>query len=154
MITDRPFSLDRLSYANHVYRLPPGLESYSLPDLEGVLARGFLQVLDLAISTIRHDPDYPVGSPSYNIILTLEHIHIVPRAKEDYILQESGENLSINALGYAGMLLVKSEEQLEAVKKEAVSNILRGVALRSVHDIQVEGSSDCSGKAESVLGLL
>ena len=143
-IPDRPFSLDQLSYANHCYRFPPGIDDYSLPDLESFLASAFLQILDLAISTIRHDPDYPVGSQSYNIILTLEHMHIVPRCKEDHTLEETGDRLSVNALGFAGMLLVKSEEELEAVKREGTRKILRDVGLESVHHIQVEGSSQCS----------
>jgi len=34
--------------------------------------------------------------------------------------------------------LVKSHEELEAVKDESISKILRGVGLQSVHDLQVE----------------
>jgi len=39
------------------------------------------------------------------------------------------------------MLLVKNEQELEAVRNEGVGNILRGVGLESVHDIQVAGTS-------------
>lgn len=138
---DRPFSLSRLSYASHTYRFPSRLDGYPPDRLEMVLANAFLQLLDLAISTIRHDPDYPAGSPSYNVILTLEHLHIIPRRQENYILEETGDKISVNALGFAGMLLVKSPEELEVVKRESVSKILRGVGLASVHDIQVEGTS-------------
>ncbi|KAF8973074.1 ATP adenylyltransferase-domain-containing protein [Flammula alnicola] len=147
---DRPFSLDQLSYANHCFRLPPLLDTYTADRLEVVMAEAFLQLLDLAISTIRHDPEYPTGSPSYNVILTLEHMHVIPRCKEHHILQETGERLSVNALGYAGMLLVKSDQELEAVKRESISKILRGVALASVHDIQVEGTS----QEQPLAGLL
>jgi ATP adenylyltransferase len=105
------------------------------------MANAFLQLLDLAISTIRHDPDYPIGQPSYNVIITLEHIHIIPRRQESYVLAENGEKLSVNALGFAGMLLVKSDQELEIVKRESISKILRGVGLQSVHDIQVEGTA-------------
>ncbi|KAF9478822.1 ATP adenylyltransferase [Pholiota conissans] len=138
---DRPFSLNHLSYANHCYRLPSQLHTYGPDQLETVLAQAFLQLLDLAISTIRHDESYPVGSPAYNVILTLEHLHVIPRGKEEHILKETGGKLSVNALGFAGMLLVKSDEELEAVKKESISKILRDVALESVHDIQVDGAS-------------
>lgn len=48
----------------------------------------------------------------------------------------------MNALGFAGMLLVKSEKELEAVKKESVGKILRGVALESVHQIQCDQDTD------------
>lgn len=73
--------------------------------------------------------------------MTLEHMHIIPRKLENHILHETGDKLSVNALGYAGMLLVKSGEELEAVKKEGVGAILRSVGLESVHDIQVAGTS-------------
>jgi ATP adenylyltransferase len=140
-VLDRPFSLTQLSYASHSYRFPSDIAT-SLPDkLEGLMVNAFLQVLDLAIATIRHDPDYPVGKPSYNVIVTLEHIHIIPRRREYHIFAENGERLSVNAVGFAGMLLVKSDQESEIVKREGISNILRGVGLESVHDIQVEGTA-------------
>jgi len=137
---DRPFSLDNLAYANHSYRLPTYLDTYTQDKLEAVLSDAFLQLLDLTISTIRHDPDYPAGRPSYNVLMTLEHLHIIPRRQENYTL-ETGDKVSVNALGFAGMLLVESEEELEIVKEETISKILRGVGLASVHDIQVEGTA-------------
>lgn len=139
-LTDRPFSLTQLPYANHTIRFPSGIGSYPLDRLEATLSSAFIQLLDLSISTIRHDLDYPVGSPSYNVILTLEHLHIIPRKHDSHILRETGDKLSINSMGFAGMLLVKNEEELEAIKREGISKILRGVALESVHDIQVEGT--------------
>jgi ATP adenylyltransferase len=138
---DRPFSLNHLSFANHCFRLPSQIHTYGPEQLEMALAQAFLQLLDLAISTIRHDEAYPPGTPSYNVILTLEHLYIVPRSKDEYILKETGEKISVNALGFAGMMLVKNDEELEAVKKESMSKILRDVGLESVHDIQVEGTS-------------
>ncbi|KAI0074645.1 hypothetical protein K474DRAFT_1647701 [Panus rudis PR-1116 ss-1] len=136
---DRPFALSTLPYANHVRRLPPSLSSSatSPSTLSHELSSAFMSLLDLSISTIRHDATYPTGPPSYNVILTLDHMHIIPRKEETYTLQETGERLSINALGFAGMLLVKSERELEAVRREGVGRILRGVALESVHDLQV-----------------
>ncbi len=94
-----------------------------------MLADAFLSTLDLAIQTVRHDPSYPAGSPSYNVILTLEHVHVVPRRSETHVLAGTGETLSVNALGFAGMLLVKSEGELAAVKEEGVGAILKSVAL-------------------------
>ncbi|PBK58849.1 hypothetical protein ARMSODRAFT_946017 [Armillaria solidipes] len=138
---DKPFSLTSLPYANHVYRFPQRLSSMPTDKIEQVLSAAFLSLLDLAISTIRHAPEYPVGKPSYNVIITLEHLHVIPRREENFVLQETGDNLSVNALGYAGMLLVKSERELEAVKSEGVGKILRGVGLESVHDLQVAGTS-------------
>jgi ATP adenylyltransferase len=39
------------------------------------------------------------------------------------------------------MMLVKSESELEAVKQEGIGKILRGVALESIHELQVKESS-------------
>ncbi|KAJ6594197.1 ATP adenylyltransferase-domain-containing protein [Mycena capillaripes] len=137
---DTPFALN-LSYANHVYRFPDRFYTSSPEKLEEVLAQAFLSLLDLVISTIRHDPDYPAGKPSYNVVITLEHMHLVPRRKETHVLAETGDELSVNALAFAGMMLVKSERELEAVKKEGVSKILRAVGLESVHELQVQGTA-------------
>ncbi|EFI28156.1 hypothetical protein CC1G_14183 [Coprinopsis cinerea okayama7 len=135
----RPFALTSLPYASHTFRFPPDLSSYSAEEIEGILSSAFMQLLDLTISTIRHDPDYPTGRPSYNAILTLDHLHLIPRKQENHTLS-NGEKLSVNSLGFAGMLLVKSDAELEVVKQETVGKILRGVGLESVHDIQVAGT--------------
>ncbi|KAI1785774.1 HIT-like protein [Ganoderma leucocontextum] len=128
----RPFSITALPYANHVRRLPSSLPFSSPDELEPILADAFLSTLDLTIQTMRHDPSYPAGAPSYNVLLTLEHIHVVPRRRETHVLAGTGEKLSVNALGFAGMLLVKSERELAAVKEEGVGAILKDVALESV----------------------
>ncbi|KAJ7772644.1 ATP adenylyltransferase-domain-containing protein [Mycena maculata] len=135
-----PFALN-LSYANHVYRFPDRFYSFTPEDLEPVLAQAFISLFDLVVSTIRHDPDYPVGKPSYNVVITLEHMHLIPRARENHVLAETGDQLSVNALAFAGMLLVKSERELAAVKTEGVGKILRAVGLESVHELQVEGTA-------------
>jgi len=133
----KPFRLSALPYANHVRRLPALSSSTQREILEDVLRESFISLLDLTISSIRHDPTYPAGSPSYNVILTLEHMHLIPRKLEDHVLSETGDKLSVNALGFAGMLLVKSETELEAVKKEGVGKILRAVGVESVHEQQI-----------------
>ncbi|KZT10673.1 HIT-like protein [Laetiporus sulphureus 93-53] len=142
---DRPFALESLPYANHVRRLPPSLAMGTYDVLERTLADAFLSLLDLTVATVRHDPEYPSGTPSYNFVLTLEHMHVIPRKKENHVLSETGEPLSVNALGFAGCLLVKSERELEAVKGEGVGKILRGVGLESVHDILASEHPDDLG---------
>ncbi|KAG6831825.1 hypothetical protein H0H87_003744 [Tephrocybe sp. NHM501043] len=140
-IPDKPFSLTALPYANHVFRLPSQLSSFAPEKIEQTLSRVFISLLDLVVSTIRHDSEYPSGKPSYNVLITLEHVHLIPRKQDVYIMPETGAKLSVNALGFAGMLLAKSEEELEALKKESVGKVLRSVGLGSVHDIQVEDTA-------------
>jgi sulfate adenylyltransferase (ADP) / ATP adenylyltransferase len=104
------------------------------------LATAFMQLLDLCISSIRHDPDYPTGKPSFNVVLTLDHLHLIPRKQENYKLV-NGDDISVNSLGFAGCLLVKSEEELEVVKGEGIGKILRGVGIENVHDELVKTCS-------------
>ncbi|EGO00110.1 hypothetical protein SERLA73DRAFT_122199 [Serpula lacrymans var. lacrymans S7.3] len=140
-VSGRPFSISSLPYANHVFRFPVPLSDSSPDQLEELIFPPFLSLLDLVISTVRHDPTYPSGTPSYNVILTLEHMHLIPRRLEFHTIPEIGMEVSVNSLGFAGMLLVKGDEELEAVKKEGVSRILKGVGVESVHDLQVTGTS-------------
>lgn len=95
-----------------------------------------MTLLDLVIGNIRRQPDYPPGKLSFNVLLTLEHLHLIPRKQGGHKLEVTGDELPVNALGFAGMLLVKSEVELEAVKSEGVGRILRAVACEEVEEIQ------------------
>jgi len=95
-----------------------------------------MTLLDLVINNIRRQTDYPPGKPSFNVLLTLDHLHLIPRKQETHRLEVTGEELPVNALGFAGMLLVKSELELEAVKSEGVGKILQAVACGEVEEIQ------------------
>jgi len=95
-----------------------------------------MTLLDLVIDNIRRQPDHPPGKPSFNVLLTLEHLHLIPRRQEAHRLEATGEELPVNALGFAGMLLVKSEVELEAVKSEGVRKILSAVACEEVEEVQ------------------
>lgn len=84
------------------------------------------------LETSSHLPLLPLvqkfSQLSYNVIMTSNYLHIVPRTKEFFKLINTGEELSINSLGFAGMLLVKSKETMEEVKKIGVLEILKSVA--------------------------
>lgn len=67
-------------------------------------------------------------------------MYVIPRKAETHTLAETGDRLSINAMGFAGCLLVKSERELEAVVKEGVGKILENVGCHSIHDQQCEGA--------------
>ncbi|KAF5370748.1 hypothetical protein D9758_001877 [Tetrapyrgos nigripes] len=137
---NRPFTINRLSHATHLFRFPSTFSSLSASEQEATLAQAFISLLDLVVSTVRYEPDYPVGKPSYNVLLTLQHLHLIPRKKEHHTLA-NGDLLPVNSLGFAGMLLVKSEPELEAVKSEGIVRILRSVGCASVHDKQIVGDT-------------
>lgn len=95
-----------------------------------------MTLLDLVVNNIRRQPVYPPGKLSFNLLLTLEHLHLIPRRQETHKLEATGEELPVNALGFAGMLLVKSEVELGAVRNEGVGKILQAVACEEAEEIQ------------------
>jgi ATP adenylyltransferase len=68
-----------------------------------------------------------VGSPSvsapYNLLVTRQWLLLVPRSQEFF------EGISINALGFAGALLVKNAAQLAMLRKQGPMTALQRVAL-------------------------
>jgi len=54
------------------------------------------------------------------------------------LLAEAHDLVSVNSLGFAGMLLVKSEKEIEAVKKEGICRMLKAVGLERMHDTQID----------------
>jgi len=70
-----------------------------------------------------HEPDTALQSAPYNLLFTREWMLLVPRSQEFF------ESISINALGYAGALLVQNERQLKALKQTGPMTILKHTAL-------------------------
>jgi len=132
---DKPFTLN-VPYANFVLRLPSSTRDSTPSEVSQILGLAFITLLDLVINNIRRQPDYPPGKSSYNVLLTLEHLHLIPRRHEKHKLEVTGEELPVNALGFAGMLLVKNDAELEAVKSEGVGKILHAVGCEEVDEIQ------------------
>ena len=91
-------------------------------------------------------PQVTSESPSYNVILTLEHMYIVPRAKEKFVAdggpEEAKLTLSVNSLGFAGMLLVQSEDELERVRKVTIRRILGEVGIKPLEGVEERGCDD------------
>ena len=68
-------------------------------------------------------------------------MHLIPRRSDTYTVADTGRRLGVNSLGFAGHLLAKSQDELEAATAEGILKILKGVALDSVHDLQVAGTA-------------
>jgi ATP adenylyltransferase len=66
--------------------------------------------------------DQPQPAP-YNLLATRQWMLLVPR------LRESFEAVSINALGYAGALLVRQESQAQVIREQGPLTVLRQVAV-------------------------
>ena len=63
-------------------------------------------------------------SAPYNLLATRRWMLVVPRRRE------RAEGISINALGFAGSLFVKNDEELERVRRVRPMNMLRAVTLQ------------------------
>lgn len=62
--------------------------------------------------------------PPYNLLVTHEHMLVVPRS------QEKWDDISVNALGYAGSLFVRRPEQIEHLRRIGPLTLLTRVARR------------------------
>ena len=60
-------------------------------------------------------------SGNYNLLVTREWMLVVPRSYADF------QSISVNSLGFAGALLVRSQEQMNIVKEQKPLTILRHV---------------------------
>lgn len=81
--------------------------------------RSVLQAVGLPVDGGRS----PTSLPPYNLLATRQWLLLVPRSRESY------EGISINALGFAGALLIKDKAQLEILKARGPMAALRYVAL-------------------------
>ena len=85
------------------------------------LYRAMLHAVGLNSPT---DPYESRQSGPYNLLLTREWMLLVPRSEECF------ESISINALGFAGALLVKNEEQMRILKQVGGMAVLKSTGVK------------------------
>jgi ATP adenylyltransferase len=73
------------------------------------------------IGTVLGHPE-PRHAVPYNLLMTREWMLLVPRSAE------FAEGVSVNALGYAGSLFVRTAEQLDLVRRLGPLHFLSAVA--------------------------
>ena len=96
--------------------------SHALAVLEGrPLGRSDAPRLFEIFRSLMADEGMANGDRSYNMLLTRRWMMVVPRAHDRF------ERISINALGFAGSLLVRDRERLDLVKTLGPGAILRAV---------------------------
>lgn len=110
-----------------------------------ILTQAFISLLDLTFQTLRQIPNLPQGPPAYNVLLTFDHLHIIPRGQAEHTLSKGGVDIPVNSLGFAGMLLTKSKEEQALLIDEGPLTILKGVGLP-----RVEGGN-CATVESSIL---
>ncbi|WP_297187280.1 hypothetical protein [uncultured Porticoccus sp.] len=60
-------------------------------------------------------------APAHNLLMTRDHLWVVPRSQSSY------NNLAINALGFAGTILVKNNQQLTQLDQIGCLELLKNV---------------------------
>ncbi|KAH8922317.1 hypothetical protein BT69DRAFT_248912 [Atractiella rhizophila] len=139
------FSISRLPYANfHVALFPP---EASTKQRAQYLFQTYLQLLDSAITHVRSlPPSVSTTSTtfstttvsrnpariSYNLLLTHSTMSLIPRRKESF--EWEGMKFSMNSLPFFGMVLSKTDQELQFLKDGNVKRILSEVAYPNASD--------------------
>ena len=93
----------------------------------GEAARGSLEAYHLLLRATGLEPAGPAREPGqpgpYNLLVTRRWMFLVPRSRECF------ETISVNALGFAGALLVRHVAELEDLKKRGPLTALRAVGI-------------------------
>jgi ATP adenylyltransferase len=96
--------------------------------VEDYLGQMFFGLLDSMIQQLRENDSEVTFS--FNFILTHQYMMMVPRQKEHWEVAEKGIKLSVNSMAFAGLLLTKTAEELEALKQTSIIDLLCEVGVR------------------------
>jgi ATP adenylyltransferase len=106
-----------LPFSHALVRLPEGLAGRDMAATCHDLYRELLIYVGLA--PLRSEPDLQTGP--YNLLVTREFMLLVPRKREHF------EDISLNALAFAGSLFVRTRAQVERVLEHGPLSVLRSV---------------------------
>ena len=109
-----------LPFAHAFRRLPSDL--WQRPEAAGYIHLIYREMLEqLGIAEVEREGE-PRQSAPYNLLLRRGWMLLVPRRQEHF------EGISVNALGFAGSLFVRTPQELEQVARTGPLRILAGVA--------------------------
>ncbi len=91
-------------------------------ELTDYLAQMFFGILDAMFQQLRENAK-PLNT-SYNFLMTEDFMMLIPRSKENAVIDCEGKSFefSLNSLAFAGLLLCKTEEERKAL--EAQDNLM------------------------------
>ncbi|KEQ14653.1 hypothetical protein GZ77_10075 [Endozoicomonas montiporae] len=95
-------------------------------DIKGKTAEKVYKLYLAMISQLDSGKSLPSAPEPYNLLMTDHWMMVIPRARDRY------QGISINALGFAGLILVKNDEQLETVQSVGGSRLLAEVCRQDV----------------------
>ncbi|KAJ3150499.1 Serine/threonine kinase [Geranomyces michiganensis] len=121
-----PFAHDALDFAHSLVLLPPTLSAGNSIAAGQQLEALYQQSLKKAFgdagqdigSCLDPDTEDRSAQPAYNVVLTREFLMTIPRRAE------RAEGISLNAVAFAGMMLVKSQEELALAMEKGPLDLL------------------------------
>lgn len=119
-------SLSMRKYTSLMSVLEPRVLAYRAAQNHGhveTMDRNSGDLEDIKTNSIDDADDIGIRPFSYNLIVTRRYMLVVPRRKEKF------QNISVNALGFVGCLLVRDDQALNTVKNVGPMRILSTVAL-------------------------
>ncbi|KAG1151248.1 hypothetical protein G6F37_000314 [Rhizopus arrhizus] len=126
------YAINRLPFVHVIMQLDTNIirAASKKEDLTDYLSQMFFGLLDAMFQQLRENSDE--FTTSYNFLMTEEFMMLVPRQKEKATFRYKGEemDLSMNSLAFAGMILCKGEEQLEALKENDIMDLLSQVGIK------------------------
>ncbi|ORX34968.1 hypothetical protein BD324DRAFT_633405 [Kockovaella imperatae] len=161
---DEPLILPHVPYLHIVHslsklrHLPFSLSANDLEQVVEILAPALMRCLDLVFQALRVGK--VEGETGWNLLLTLDHLHLIPRTKADYQLSAPHTtHVDLNACAYAGLFLVRSEEEdqtlLQAVEPQGgLDVVLRHCGVSREHGEQaIEAMNAHKGMLEDMQQL-
>ncbi|KAI8998114.1 ATP adenylyltransferase-domain-containing protein [Gaertneriomyces semiglobifer] len=132
-----PHTHSALPFAHSFMLLPPNVNPLNLESLYRSLVAHAFSSAGISPAKCLEVQTHPmlveglpaveedINPPSYNFVMTKEFMFCVPRRFERAL------DLSVNSVGFAGMLLCKTEQQLEVLRLdvgERIWDVLKGCA--------------------------
>lgn len=111
-----PIVLPELPWRHRFLRLPAGPQD-GVESFADALQDGFRRACEALGIAPAKDP-----MPPYNLLASREWLTVIPRSRERH------EQISVNALGFAGSLFVRRPEQIETVRAIGPLRLLAAVA--------------------------
>lgn len=111
---------DRLPFPHAVAQVDPGEFSWPAQAARTMLGL-YHQLMRVVFEDLELSGD-ELRWPPYNLLVTRTWMLLVPRCRESF------ESISLNALAFAGTLLVRDEQQLNALKRCGPMRAIRHVA--------------------------
>ncbi|CAF1435864.1 unnamed protein product [Adineta ricciae] len=111
--------ISQVPWAHFVISIRPPEQ---IDHLAEYLMNQFIQLLDEMFS-FKEGKEFNPLKTSYNVVMTKNYLHIIPRTKDTFILK-NGSKVPIGGIDYAGIIIVKDDEDIDEVINYGITNML------------------------------